>query len=124
MVVRANRETGESFLGCSQFPSCRGTRPLETRQTSPVLGRSRRYKLSTGGTARTIPEVTELLVARAIGRNLTPIQGCLVQLAALIVLVVIVWAFFASGLFLRLAEPVARWYADQVHFGPTPTTSP
>lgn len=28
MVERTNRKTGESFLGCSQYPECTGTRQL------------------------------------------------------------------------------------------------
>lgn len=29
MKERTNRSTGEIFLGCSDFPKCRGTRPLD-----------------------------------------------------------------------------------------------
>jgi len=28
LVERTNRGTGESFLGCDQYPTCRFTRPL------------------------------------------------------------------------------------------------
>ena len=28
LVVRANGETGEEFLGCSQYPACKYTEPL------------------------------------------------------------------------------------------------
>ena len=123
MVARTNRQTGEPFLGCSRFPDCRGTRRAGDGPTNGVATRQR-FRLSTGGTARTIPEVTELLVARAIGRDLTPLQGCLVQIAALIVVCLIVWAFFASGLFVRVVEPIAKWYAEQMHFGPTQSPLP
>ena len=27
-VIRVNRETGEEFIGCSQWPRCTATRPL------------------------------------------------------------------------------------------------
>lgn len=29
MKERTNRATGEIFLGCSDYPKCRGTRPLD-----------------------------------------------------------------------------------------------
>ncbi len=28
MVVRTNGTTGEQFFGCSQYPTCKGTRPI------------------------------------------------------------------------------------------------
>lgn len=28
LVERVNRKTGESFLGCSRYPTCRYTEPL------------------------------------------------------------------------------------------------
>ena len=28
LVVRANRETGQKFLGCSQYPQCQHTEPM------------------------------------------------------------------------------------------------
>lgn len=31
MVVRRNRSTGESFYGCSRYPSCRFTRPMKAQ---------------------------------------------------------------------------------------------
>ena len=31
MLVRRNRSTGESFYGCSRYPSCRFTRPMKTQ---------------------------------------------------------------------------------------------
>lgn len=34
MRLRANRETGESFWGCSDFPNCRGTRPADSPDTA------------------------------------------------------------------------------------------
>jgi len=84
-----------------------------------------RQKLSTGGRqARDLPDAVELLVARVIGRNLTPIQGCIVQVLALAVFGFLVWALFASGLILRIVEPLAQWYTSQMHFGPSPSPSP
>lgn len=82
--------------------------------------RPTRYKLSAGGRARDLPDVVELLVARAIGRNLTPIQGCIVQVLAVVVFAGLVYAFFVSGLFMRVVEPLAQWYTDQVFSTPTP----
>lgn len=66
-----------------------------------------------GGRPKGIGDYTELLVARLLGRNLTPLQGCAVQITALVVFVSLVWALFASGLFLRIVEPIAQWYAEQ-----------
>ena len=31
LVVRRNRSTGESFYGCSRYPSCRFTRPVKAQ---------------------------------------------------------------------------------------------
>ena len=87
-----------------------------------VAARPTHYKLSTGGRARNLPDVVELMVARAIGRNLTPIQGCIVQVLAVAVFAGLVYAFFVSGLFIRVVEPFAQWYASQVF--PTPTAAP
>jgi hypothetical protein len=125
MVERTNRDSGEPFLGCTRFPACRGTRPMPTGAQGRAAVRPTRYKLSTGGRrARDLPDVVELLVARAIGRNLTPIQGCIVQVLAVAVFGFLVWALFASGLFLRIVEPFAQWYTNQMHFGPTPPPAP
>ena len=80
------------------------------------------YKLSGGGRARNLPDVVELLVARAIGRNLTPIQGCIVQVLAVVVFAGLLYALFVSGLFMRVAETFAQWYANQVF--PPPSAAP
>ena len=122
MVERTNRDSGEPFLGCTRFPACRGTRPMPAGAQTGDAARPTRYKLSAGGRARNVPDVVELLVARAIGRNLTPIQGCIVQVLAVVILVGLVYAFFVSGLFMRVVEPFAQWYAGQVL--PTPTAAP
>jgi hypothetical protein len=122
MVERTNRESGEPFLGCSRFPACRGTRPMPAGAEASAPIRPTRYKLSGGGRARNLPDVVELLVARAIGRNLTPIQGCIVQVLAVVILVGLVYALFVSGLFMRVVEPFAHWYSSQVF--PTPTAAP
>lgn len=123
MAVRTNSQSGEPFLGCSRFPNCRGTRPLAAGSSTAVASRPR-YKLSTGGKPRNLPDVVELLVARAIGRNLTPIQGCIVQILAVLILGFLVWALFASGLFIRIVEPFVQWYTSQMHFGPSPSSAP
>jgi hypothetical protein len=122
MVRRTNSQSGEPFLGCSRFPGCRGTRPLAGGSSrAPVTFRPR-YKLSAGGRARNIPDVVELLVARAIGRNLTPIQGCIVQVLAVAIFAGLFYAFLVSGLFMRVVDLFAQWYASQVF--PTPTAAP
>jgi hypothetical protein len=125
MVRRTNRDSGEAFLGCTTFPACRGTRPIATGEQGSVPSRPTRYKLSTGGRrARDLPDVVELLVARAIGRNLTPIQGCIVQVLAVAVFGFLLWALFASGLIIRILEPFVQWYTSQMHFGPSPSPAP
>jgi len=125
MVRRTNRGSGEPFLGCTRFPACRGTRPVSEGALSRVAPRPTRYKLSTGRRrARDLPDVVELLVARAIGRNLTPVQGCIVQILAVAVIGFLLWAMFASGLFLRIIDPFVQWYTSQMHFGPTPSPAP
>jgi hypothetical protein len=89
------------------------------------MGRSRpRYKLSAGGRPRGIGDYAELIVARILHRNLTPLQGCVVQIAAVGVFAFAFWGLYASGLIVRILEPIAQWYASQLHFGLTPTSSP
>jgi hypothetical protein len=65
-----------------------------------------------------------LLVARRLGRDLRTGEGFIVQIVALGALGFLFWALFASGLIIRIIEPIAQWYASQVHFGPTPGPSP
>jgi hypothetical protein len=114
MRVRTNRESREAFLGCSRFPACRGTRRLATTTSAVAPApRPRRYKLSAGGRPRSGPDYIELLVARAIGRNLGPIEGFVVQAVTILLVAAAVWALFASGLFIRIIEPVAQWYTEQ-----------
>ena len=78
------------------------------------------------GRPKGLADYSELLVARLIGRNLTPLQGCVVQLVALVVFGTLLWAFVASGLMFAISDAVARWYASQVHIGPpaSPSTLP
>jgi hypothetical protein len=126
MLAKTNRATGEPFLGCSRFPDCRGTRPMTTgRSSTKGINQPRpRYRLSTGGRARTLPDAVELLVDRAIGRNLSPIQGCAVQIAAVVVVGFAIWAFYASGLAMQIIEPIVEWYTSQIQLGPSPAPSP
>lgn len=44
MVMRRNRTNGQAFLGCSGFPSCRGTINLQN-----LLLRRATHRVSTGG---------------------------------------------------------------------------
>jgi hypothetical protein len=131
MVRRVQRATGEPFLGCSRYPDCRGTRPLpEIPPSISPASRSkrqnrRRFRLSDGRRyARNVPDVVELLVARRIGRELGPWEGCVVQLLALVVFLAIVYWVFASGLFFAVTKPLIDWYVHQIHFGPVPTPTP
>jgi len=64
------------------------------------------------------------LVARAIGRNLSPLQGCAVQITVVVVVGFALWAFFASGLVLQVISPIVEWYASQIHLGPSPSPLP
>jgi ssDNA-binding Zn-finger/Zn-ribbon topoisomerase 1 len=128
MVERTNRQTGEAFLGCRRFPDCRGTRRLVNM--SPVSSgsraahgrnpRPRRYRLSAGGRLRTLPDYVEILVARALGRNLTPIQGCFVQMTAVVVFLGFFWWLYASGTILQIIDPIVRLYLSQTPFAPSP----
>jgi hypothetical protein len=56
-----------------------------------------------------------------MGRTLSPLEGCVVQVVALAVFGVLLWMAFASGLVTVIAEAFAKWYASQIHLGPTPT---
>jgi hypothetical protein len=48
-----------------------------------------------------------------------------VQILAIVVFGAAVWAMFASGLFLRIVEPIAQWYTSQVFPAhPSPSTLP
>ena len=124
MVERRNRATGAAFWGCPRYPACRGTRvgapadPSGGPRRAPSA--SRRIGLSAGGRARGLPDYVELLVARRVGRTLTPAQGCLVQVVAVMIVGLLLWAAFASGLVAGVVHAFGQWYASQLHFGPTP----
>jgi hypothetical protein len=78
-----------------------------------------------GGRPKGVTDYGELLVARLIGRNLTPLQGCVVQIATLAIFCYLAWALFASGLIVRIVEPIANWYASQAFPAhPSPSTLP
>ncbi len=129
MVVRRNRQTGEGFLGCTRYPECRGTRrlPPDNAGTSPqpprAPKRQSRSRLSHGGRPRGWADDVELLVARLVGRNLGPWEGCVVQMAALAIVGLFFYWLFASGAIVSIVTPLADWYASQVHFGPLPSPS-
>ena len=126
MVLRRVRTTGEPFLGCSTYPACRGTRPVSGSSPSAAPRSTRaRAPLSDGGRhAKSLPDVVELLVARRLGRTLKPWEGCLVQGAALLIFLAIVYWFFVSGMFYTVTKPIVEWYVHQIHFGPAATPSP
>jgi hypothetical protein len=133
MIIRRHRSSGEEFLGCSTFPACRGTRPatraLERAQHArgvralrKLSKQRRKYRLSDGRRyAKDVPDVAELLVARAIGRNLGPWEGLGVQVLAAAGVVAVVYWFIASGMLMIVVKPIADWYAAQA-LGPR--TSP
>jgi hypothetical protein len=56
-----------------------------------------------------------------VGRTLTPLEGCVVQVVPVALVGALVWAAFASGLVALVAEAFATWYASQIHLGPAPT---
>jgi len=127
MRTRTNGQTGEGFLGCSSFPDCKGTRPLMAAgapASSSGLAATkprRRPRLSAGGRPRSLPDYVELIVARRIGRDLRPLEGFLVQVSAILIVAFLLWAALTSGLFVKVIEPFAQWYAGQMRSGPTPT---
>jgi hypothetical protein len=75
----------------------------------------------TVGRPRSLPDYVDLLVARRVGRTLGPMEGCIVQIVAIVILAALVWVAFASGLVAAIAEVFARWYTSVIHLGPTPT---
>jgi hypothetical protein len=70
-----------------------------------------------------VPDVAELLVARAMGRNLSKREGCLVQGIALLGLVVVFFWFFTSDLFMSIITAFSDWYAHQLKFPVAPLPS-
>lgn len=74
--------------------------------------------------ARNLPDVAELLVARRLGRDLRPWEGCLVQLLAAAAFFGLVYWFFTSGLFFAVAQPLVDWFVRQIHLGPTRSPTP
>lgn len=67
-----------------------------------------------GGRPRGVGDYSELLVARAIGRDLTKREGCLVQLMAIILFAGIVYWFFTSGLYFDFVRVFVEWYGKQI----------
>jgi ssDNA-binding Zn-finger/Zn-ribbon topoisomerase 1 len=131
MVPRTQGATGEPFLGCSRYPSCRGTRPLTSLpgqgapQRTATQSRRPRRRLSDGRRyARNVPDVAELLVARLIGRDLGKWEGCLVQVVALILFLGLFLWFLSSGLFLAIVQAFSTWFVHQIHLGPAATPIP
>ena len=41
LVIRENGETGEEFLGCSQYPVCKATAPLPEHVRLEAMGAQR-----------------------------------------------------------------------------------
>lgn len=123
MVERRNREAGEPFLGCSQYPGCRGTRQVVgARSATPSdVRRIRRPRLSHGGRRTGWSDDAELLVARMVGRDLKPWEGCLIQLAGILFVGLFFYWLYASGTILVLIKPNVDWITSQMHLGPVPS---
>jgi hypothetical protein len=131
MAMRRNRRTRETFLGCTRFPDCRGTRPLAQSEhrlfgADRMSARPSRYRLSLGGHPRGFADYIELIVARLIGRNLSKREGCLVQGLAIVGFFVLIYLVVASGLLFAITTKIAEWYAHQITLpgahSPMPTT--
>jgi hypothetical protein len=112
MVTRRNRETGDAFLGCSRFPACKGTRSLGA--APQVRRKPTRYRLSDGGRPKSLPDYVELIVARRLGRDLTPLQGFAVQALVILVIAGGFWWLLTSGTFFRIIDPFVQWYTHTV----------
>ena len=126
MLERRNRSTGDTFLGCSRYPGCKGTRPIPAgaRPVEQSAPRPTRYRLSLGGRPRGVGDYVELVVARLVGRNLNKREGCLVQGVAIVVFLGLIYWFVASGLMVDLAKIFANWYAHQITLPGAPTPTP
>jgi hypothetical protein len=119
MLPRKNRQTGETFFGCSRFPDCKGTRRATgTRVSTPAAATPQpRHRLSAGGRPRSLPDYVELVVARSIGRDLRPLEGFLVQVSAILIVGLLFWAALTSGLLATVVGAWAQWTAGLMHFG-------
>ena len=126
MIERRQRQTGEAFLGCRRFPSCRGTLPIAAGTLATAeRKKSSDYKLSQGGRyARSLPDLVELLIARRIGRNLTTREGCATQVLAVVGLLAVLYLLVASGALAWILTTFASWFAHQIKLpgaaSPTP----
>jgi hypothetical protein len=131
MMERANRATGEPFWGCSRYPACHGTRPMAAEAASRPSGspgpagdrrrRRTRVGLSFGGRPRGVADDVELIVARLVGRTLSPLEGCFVQIGALVLAAIVIWALFASGVVTAVADGIGHFMTSQMRFGPSPS---
>ena len=126
MVERINRDTAEHFLGCARFPECRGTRQISRQQYRAAGGpRRARIRLNSGHRQpRDVGDYSELVVARILGRNLTPMQGCAVQILGAVVFAMAFYWFIASGTMTQLIKVFADWYAGYVMQTLTATPAP
>lgn len=127
MVQRRNSSTGEPFLGCSRYPGCRGTRSISSAAGASGVSRSprpERFRLSLGGRPKGIGDYSELVVARALGRNLSKREGCVVQGLAILLFGAVLYWFFTSGLFVTIVTAFSEWYAQQVKLPGLPTPTP
>ncbi len=137
MVTRRNRRTGESFLGCSRFPACHGTRQIDhslaafrgTEHLPPHRAGTRRapgpararIQLSSGRREpRGAGDDAELIVARLVGRSLTPVQGLPAQVAGVILAALAFYWFLASG---TMAQVVTSIVVAMHPFTVTPSPS-
>ena len=73
---------------------------------------------------RDIGDYAEFLVARLIGRSLTPLQGCVVQIVGVILFGMAFYWFLVSGTMTDLIKPITDWYASNAMHALTFTPRP
>jgi ssDNA-binding Zn-finger/Zn-ribbon topoisomerase 1 len=125
IVERQNRASGESFYGCTMYPSCRGTRPID-RGASVSRPEA---QLASGGRARGVADYVELAIARRTGRQrLGRWQAMFLRLGLLVV-----WATVVYFAFVTFIPTIATWFGQYMadvfkqsleHLGPSPSPSP
>jgi len=114
MVTRRNRSSGEEFLGCSGFPSCRATLAFATGQSSSRKAAPFKPRVWKAGRRREFGDDMELFVARLLGRNLGFVGALVLRVVLLVVVLV---------LMINLIGPFSSWFgtffASQIHLAPT-----
>jgi ssDNA-binding Zn-finger/Zn-ribbon topoisomerase 1 len=114
MVQRRNRASGEGFLGCSRYPSCRATLAFVPGPDDVVRRAPFRPRVWKGGRRRDLGDDAELMVARLLGRNLGFVGGTVLRLVLIVVILVA-----AVNLIGPVSQMFASFYVSQIHLGPT-----